>query len=105
LTAEFGLTAKEKTMEIALLPIKPGTMSAKDKATLREAGVVVVEHEKPETLRLLTPTAEIGTMDMLRAAMFALVDSGNASTSARADFTTMVARMVKERHTAKQAKA
>lgn len=92
-------------MEIALLPVKPGTMSAEDKATLREAGVVVVEHEEPETLRLLTPTAEIGTTDMLRAAMFALVDSGNASTAARADFTTFIAKLVRENHTAKKAKA
>lgn len=77
-------------MEIALLPVKAGTISAEDKAALREAGVVVVEHEAPETLRLLTPTAELGTSDLLASAMFALVDGGHASTAAQASFTQHV---------------
>ncbi len=82
-------------MEVALLPVKPGTMSADDKATLREVGVVVVEHEEPETLRLLTPTAELGTSDLLGAAMFALVDSGHASTSTLAAFTLQVGALIR----------
>ena len=86
-------------MEIALLPVKSGTISAEDKAALREAGVVVVEHEAPETLRLLMPMAEVGASDLLGAAMFALVDSGDASTAAQAAFTQHVGALIRAKRT------
>jgi hypothetical protein len=82
-------------MEIALLPVRTGTISAEDKAALRDAGVVVIEHEAPETLRLLTPTAELGTSDLLGAAMYALVDSGHASTQTQAAFTHHVGALIR----------
>jgi hypothetical protein len=84
-------------MDIALLPIKPGTMSAEDKAMLREAGVVVVEHEESHTLRLLTPTAELGGGDLFACAMHALAGPSNsASSSCQADFTRAVAALVRQ---------
>jgi hypothetical protein len=77
-------------MEVALLPVKPGSLSAKDKAALAEAGVVVIEHETPETLRLLRPTAELDASDMLECALRALCDGNIASTSVQALFARHV---------------
>jgi hypothetical protein len=40
---------------VSILPVRPGTISADDKAMLREVGVIVIEHENPEELQLMTP--------------------------------------------------
>lgn len=88
--------------QVALLPVKAGTISDQDKAALREVGVIVVEHEAPETLRLLTPTAELETSDLLGAAMWALTGS-HASTAAQAAFTLYVGRLIADKRKAKAA--
>jgi hypothetical protein len=56
-------------MEPAILPVKPGTISAEDKAALREIGVLVIEHEHPSEIRILRPFSEIEGGDLLLAAM------------------------------------
>lgn len=73
--------------EPTLLPVTPGSLSADDKATLREAGVIVIEHEHPETLRLLRPAADLDSSELLACAMKALCDPNNASVSVQASFT------------------
>jgi hypothetical protein len=89
---------QENTMEIALLPVKPGTLSDEDKANLAKAGIVVIEHAEPDTLRLLTPTAELSGGDLLWAAMHALTGPSNsASTSCQADFARAVGRLIREK--------
>ena len=45
--------------EPAILPVKPGTINAKDKAALSKAGVIVVEHDDPGGLRLIKVNAEL----------------------------------------------
>jgi hypothetical protein len=55
-----------------IMPVKPGTISADDKAALKEIGVVVIEHEDPGSLRLITPLNETSQGTMLRAAIKAL---------------------------------
>lgn len=55
--------------EPTLLPVKPGTLNAKDKTALRKAGIVVIEHDDPESLRLLKPCTEINGDDLLMAAL------------------------------------
>lgn len=62
--------------EVTLLPIKPGTMTDADKTILREAGVIVVEHENPSELKLLRPGIEIESSTILVCAMKALAKSG-----------------------------
>lgn len=32
--------------------VKPGTISKEDKATIKEAGCIVIEHEQPETVKI-----------------------------------------------------
>ena len=56
-------------MEPAILPVKPGSINAKDKAALRKAGVTVVECEDPAALRLIRPSVELDGFGMLVAAM------------------------------------
>ena len=60
--------------EPLLLPVKPDTLNAKDKAALRNAGVIVIEHDNPSELRLLRPTAELDSCDLLRCAMQGLMN-------------------------------
>lgn len=60
--------------EISLLPVLPGTVSSKDKRTLAEVGVIVIEHADPSSLRLLRPQSEINHGDMLAAAVAAIAD-------------------------------
>lgn len=55
--------------EPAILPVKPGAISPKDKAALRKAGVTVVECDDPAALRLIKPEAELDGFGMLIAAM------------------------------------
>lgn len=86
----LGHCSKEKELEIALLPVKPGSISAKDKTALAKAGILVVEHEAPETLRLLRPTAELDASDMLGCALRALCDGSISTTGVQALFTRHV---------------
>lgn len=84
-------------MEPTLLPVKPGTLTKQDKATIRKAGVIVVEHENPTELRLIKPSAEIGSSDLLRCAMQALAaDRGYGATGAaqRETFAKLVAEFL-----------
>lgn len=60
--------------EPLLLPVKPDTLNAKDKAALRNAGVIVIEHDNPSELRLLRPSAELDSSDLLRCAMQGLMN-------------------------------
>lgn len=82
--------------KVALLPVKPGTISAEDRTTLRAAGIVVVEHDEPHTLRLLTPTAELGTSDLFACAMHALTGA-SATMASQASFTQAVAALVRSK--------
>lgn len=84
-------------MEPAILPVKPGTLSAEDKAALREIGVVVIEHENPSELRILNTLSEIPASDMLRCALKALATSDNdynRGTLQRSNFTKLMAALV-----------
>lgn len=58
--------------EPTILPVKPGTVSDADKAALRDAGVVVIEHEAPHELRLLRPGYDLPGGALLLAAAKAL---------------------------------
>jgi hypothetical protein len=79
----------------AIMPVKIGTLSAEDKAALREAGVIVIEHENPESIRLVRAIAEVSASDMLKCAMQALIfnDSMGAS-SQRERFAYLLAKVI-----------
>ncbi len=82
--------------EPTLLPVKPGSLSADDKAALRDAGVIVIEHENPQELRLLRPSADVDAGTMFACAMEALC--GPSSDSAvRSAFTRALGAHVAKR--------
>jgi hypothetical protein len=83
--------------EPTLLPVKPGSLSKEDKAALREVGVIVIEHDNPETLRLLKPWAEVDSNQMLMCAMNALCDETVGSQGARSFFTKLLHKVMLER--------
>jgi len=59
-------------MEKVMMPVKPGTVSEKDKIKLAKIGIVVIEHENPSELRLIRPSSELDNSDMLFCALKAL---------------------------------
>jgi hypothetical protein len=78
--------------EPLLLPVRPGTLSAKDKKSLSDAGVIVIEHERPQELRLIKPHAELDSGDLFVAAMNALTsEAGPSAQNQRETFTKLVA--------------
>ncbi len=76
--------------EPCLLPVKPGSLSESDKAALREAGIVVIEHESPSELRLLRPTYELDSSALFLAAMKALNTNRALASEAREAFAVHV---------------
>lgn len=76
--------------EPIILPVKPGTLTVKDKAELRKAGVIVIEHDNPAELRLLRPLAELDSSDMLLCAMKALTSDKTMTSQARETFAVLV---------------
>lgn len=81
-------------MSAQILAVKPGTVSEADKIRLNAAGVVVIEHRSPNSLRLLRAESLLDGDDLLACAMHALRQGGYASSSTQADFTQAVSRAV-----------
>lgn len=82
--------------EPVILPVRPQTISEKDRAALRRVGVVVIEHENPEELRMLRPSSDVDASDMLRCALEALA-TGERSRyigDAREQFVKLLAAVV-----------
>lgn len=85
--------------EPMILPVRPGTLDAYDKGELRKIGVVVIEHENPEELRLLKPMMEVSGSALLAAALKALmIPGGNYVNTAQQQFAKEVAAKVLEDH-------
>ena len=90
---------------VSILPARPGTISAEDKATLRDVGVIVVEHENPAELQLLAPFGgNFPTGPVIDAAVHALslypANSANGVSTAdymRSTFVAALAKIAKDR--------
>lgn len=86
----------------ALLVVRPGTITQKDRAALRKVGVVVVEHERPEEVKFLRPHADLSGSALLLASMKALSRDGmtngyiNELGKAKMLFANEIARMLQE---------
>lgn len=77
-----------------ILPVKPGSLNKRDKSALRKAGVIVIEHDDPSSIRLLRPAVEIDSSDLLRCAMRALVSDSSWGRNQRETFAKLVAESV-----------
>jgi hypothetical protein len=83
-----------------ILVTKPGTLTAGDRRKLRAAGVVTVEAEDPDEVRLISPEAP--TMkggDLAFAAINALSSSGNAY-DLRAQFVKVLSGLLADQRDA-----
>lgn len=82
-----------------IMPVKPGTISDADKAALKEIGVLVIEHEDPDSIRLITPMNETDSGAMLRMAVKALENFPNGSNaqSMREHFGRLVMAHISEK--------
>ena len=81
--------------ETAILFAKPGAVQAEDRQALREIGVIVVEVESFDDVKLVRPEAshsELPHGELLRAAGLALKDHPYA----REAFGNVVAQMLAE---------
>lgn len=82
-------------MKVQILVVKPETLTADDKALLREAGVVCIESSDPESVRLLTPEGPaLGCNDLFRCAITAIAKDKYNGNTAEA-FAQQVAAMAK----------
>jgi len=64
-----------------VLVTKPNTLTAEDKAALREAGIVVVEAKRPDDVRLLDPAGpSMKPDDLFYSALQALAQSSTYNT-------------------------
>lgn len=60
----------------SILFVRPKAISPRDKKALQAAGVIVVEVDDPQSVRLVKANAELDGSAMLRAAAKAISESG-----------------------------
>lgn len=65
--------------EPTILFVKPEAISAEDKATLKEAGVIVIEIDDPADAKFVRAAVEVGGTEMLAIAATAIKHSDAAT--------------------------
>lgn len=78
--------------EPTIFVCRPGAVSAKSRAELKRAGVIVVELDDPSQFKLLRASSEIDSSSMLAAALDALTSQPQV-----ADYVAHRATMQRER--------
>ena len=78
--------------EPLIMPIRHGSLSPHDKKKLADAGVIVIEHDHPDSLRILRPSSEFSSDDLTLAALKALTGRSSLTNEARSEFAFLVAR-------------
>jgi len=58
----------------SIAAVKPGAISEQDKAAMSEAGIIVIEMENPDDIRLIVVEPLMPPDDILYAAMSGLMD-------------------------------
>ena len=86
--------------ETAILFAKPGAVRPSDKGALRKIGIVVVEVENLEDVKLVRPDtvgSELPASEMLRAFAIGLRDGNNSETK-RAFADAMAVAILERKH-------
>ena len=78
--------------EPLIMPIRHGSLSPHDKKKLSDAGVIVIEHDHPDSLKILRPSSVLSSDDMTLAALKALTGKSSLTNEARSEFAFLVAR-------------
>ena len=77
-----------------ILVVKPGQISQEDKKTLAKEGVVVIEMENPNELRVINPIDSIAEGDDI---FTCAIDALSRSSSAEGSFGTLLVKRIKEK--------
>lgn len=91
-----------------ILVTKPGILTAADRKKLRAAGIVTVEAERPEDVRLVrTEGPPMDGNDLLYAAMQAMLRTpqDNFACNVKQEFANIVARILDDQRKARQSDA
>ena len=78
--------------EPLIMPIRHGSLSPHDKKKLSDAGVIVIEHDHPDSLKILRPSSVLSSDDMTLAALKALTGKSSLTNEARSEFAFLIAR-------------
>lgn len=78
--------------EPLIMPIRHGSLSPHDKKKLSDAGVIVIEHDHPDSLKILRPSSVLSSDDMTLAALKALTGKNSLTNEARSEFAFLIAR-------------
>lgn len=78
--------------EPLIMPIRHGSLSPHDKKKLSDAGVIVIEHDHPDSLKILRPSSVLNSDDMTLAALKALTGKSLLTSEARSEFAFLIAR-------------
>ena len=80
-----------------ILFIKPKAISSSDKKALRAAGVVVVEVDDPQAVRLMKAAVEIDGSELLQAAVKAIHAHNSTTDSVKSLFGRAVCEAITKR--------
>ena len=80
------MTQKDKPTDPSILFVKPGAISAEDKAELKSVGIIVIEIDDPGSVKFIRAGVEIASSDLLGIAMRAMKDETAGGASARSIF-------------------
>jgi hypothetical protein len=74
------------TNDPSILFVKPKSVSQADKKALRQAGVVIVEIDDPQSVKFIKASAEIDGSELLNAAIKAINEHNHTTASVKALF-------------------
>ena len=78
--------------EPIIMPIRHGSLSPNDKKKLADAGVIVIERDHPDSLKILRPSSVLNSDDIALAALKALTGKSSLTNEARSEFAFLIAR-------------
>jgi hypothetical protein len=90
----MSTTNNQAELSILIAPLGSSTEEIKEK--LLAGGIVVIEHENPESFKLLKPCLDMSHSDMLYAAMNA-ISRGDDSVTKSVFAKTMASIIIKNR--------
>ena len=73
------MAQKDKPTDPSILFVKPGAISADDKAELKSVGIIVVEIDDPGSVKFIRAGVEIASSDLLGIAMRAMKDENTTA--------------------------
>lgn len=73
-------------------PLRAQEWEVRTAPLLSDAGVIVIEHDHPDSLKILRPSSVLSSDDMTLAALKALTGKSSLTNEARSEFAFLIAR-------------